>query len=57
MDLLDFCCFFVIIYRSRLSRLYVSFPALKEQQLEEEDYNYMEELGDDQFAVVKGPNG
>ena len=38
LDLLDFCCFFVIIYRTA-----------PEEQLEE-DHNYTEELGDDQPA-------
>ena len=31
-------------------RGYVSFLALEEQQLKEEDYDYTEELGDDQFV-------
>ena len=49
LDLLVFYCFFVNIYRSRLSRLYVSFLALEEQlPKEEEDYDYSKDLKDDQ---------
>ena len=52
LDLLNFYCFFVIIlgvaYRGYMSRLLAS----EEQNPKEEDYDYTEELGDDQTTGV-----
>jgi hypothetical protein len=50
LGLLNFHCFFVTFYKSRLTQLYVLFNNPRGsgvQEPKEEDYDYMEELGDD----------
>jgi hypothetical protein len=44
LDLLDFCWFFVNIYRGHLSRPLSHLIALEEHQPNWEDYDYNEEL-------------